>query len=657
MIKLCKSLDSAFLDGFEMTVVSSDRPVDNKLSFVRHPSAFIRQENRGFSEVLGGFTPASGETFVTDEFGNVGIAALGTGRFVTVWSDLFDGLIIGQIFNSDGTPFGGEITVSTNSEKQGFPFVTELEGGAFLVTWTREIFDAPNEIYARLYDSSGAAVGGEFLVAEAAGFTGTQGGVESVDAFSDGGFLITWSNLPADETQRIFISQVYAADGTPTGVPFETGGIAAALAGGGIAAIGRTPFDADRTGPIVRLFNQAGEQVVNDIFLDGFQGRLDIAPLDDGGFVVVGGEFTSEGEAGLSKVVAQIFDANGLARGPEIRVSEMTLEFVSPSVESLAGGGFLVSWTAFDAALETDVYGRVFDRHGLPLGPETLINETATGDQRIAFEGEAATQLSDGQLVFLWEGEGVGAPSGATFFRRFMLEADNCGISTLGNGTANLLAGTACSDTLLGKGGDDILAGRSGADILDGAAGSDWADYRDASAKVVAHLGKPSANSGDAAGDQYVSIENLRGSERNDRLLGDDLANRIEGLGKNDNISGRDGDDVLAGGLGRDTLKGGLGDDQFELASLEADDAEKIIDFDRAADLIALDRHVYQMTEVKPGHLVIGNAAGDANDRLIYDDTTGKLFFDADGTGAEAKVLIATFTGAPALSAGDFVVI
>ena len=45
------------------------------------------------------------------------------------------------------------------------------------------------------------------------------------------------------------------------------------------------------------------------------------------------------------------------------------------------------------------------------------------------------------------------------------------------------------------------------------------------------------------------------------------------------------------------------------------------------------------------------------DDRLIYDAATGKLFFDADGTGAEAQVLIATLSDAPVIGAGDFVVI
>ncbi|MBC7985841.1 MAG: hypothetical protein H7X93_04100 [Sphingomonadaceae bacterium] len=189
-------------------------------------------------------------------------------------------------------------------------------------------------------------------------------------------------------------------------------------------------------------------------------------------------------------------------------------------------------------------------------------------------------------------------------------------------------------------------------------AGSDWADYSSASDKVKADLKAPGSNTGDAAGDVYVSIEHLRGTGFKDVLLGDDFANRIEGLAKNDNISGRDGNDTLAGGAGKDTLKGGAGADRFVLASVNAADADKISDF-ASGDRIELDSALYGLpVGALPGNrFVTGTAAGDGNDRIIYNDANGKLYFDADGTGAQAQVLIATISNLATLSAGDFVVI
>ena len=46
-----------------------------------------------------------------------------------------------------------------------------------------------------------------------------------------------------------------------------------------------------------------------------------------------------------------------------------------------------------------------------------------------------------------------------------------------------------------------------------------------------------------------------------------------------------------------------------------------------------------------------------ANDRLVYDRSSGNLYWDADGSGAGAKLLFAVLENKPALDAGDFIVI
>lgn len=142
-----------------------------------------------------------------------------------------------------------------------------------------------------------------------------------------------------------------------------------------------------------------------------------------------------------------------------------------------------------------------------------------------------------------------------------------------GLGGADLLSGGAGNDLLYGGDGDDTLIGGVGVDRLEGGVGNDMVSYADATAAVRADLTTPGSNTGDAAGDTYVTVEDMEGSTFADTLAGDGGANRIFGLLGNDQIWGRAGNDVLYGGDGDDTMLGGTGSDTlfggagFDIAS------------------------------------------------------------------------------------------
>ena len=57
------------------------------------------------------------------------------------------------------------------------------------------------------------------------------------------------------------------------------------------------------------------------------------------------------------------------------------------------------------------------------------------------------------------------------------------------------------------------------------------------------------------------------------------------------------------------------------------------------------------------GAFRVGTTAVDASDRIIYNDDTGELFFDRDGTGAAAKVQFAELDTGLAMSNEEFFVI
>ncbi|MEI7445692.1 MAG: calcium-binding protein, partial [Burkholderiales bacterium] len=114
-----------------------------------------------------------------------------------------------------------------------------------------------------------------------------------------------------------------------------------------------------------------------------------------------------------------------------------------------------------------------------------------------------------------------------------------------------------------GGNGDDTLEGGAGADTLVGGSGTDTVSYSGAALGITASLADATANLGEAAGDTFDGIENLRGSSWDDVLAGDANANLLEGSSGSDALDGGAGNDTLTGGTGGDTLTGGAGVDTF----------------------------------------------------------------------------------------------
>jgi Ca2+-binding RTX toxin-like protein len=126
------------------------------------------------------------------------------------------------------------------------------------------------------------------------------------------------------------------------------------------------------------------------------------------------------------------------------------------------------------------------------------------------------------------------------------------------------LAGRDGADSLYGGAGNDTLTGGAGVDILDGGTGRDRASYREASSGVQIDLADPGQNTGEAAGDLYISLEEIEASQKADTLRGAALNDVFHGLDGSDLLEGRAGNDSLYGNDGNDTLVGGGGADRMD---------------------------------------------------------------------------------------------
>jgi Ca2+-binding RTX toxin-like protein len=231
----------------------------------------------------------------------------------------------------------------------------------------------------------------------------------------------------------------------------------------------------------------------------------------------------------------------------------------------------------------------------------------------------------------------------------------------LGN---DFLVGGSGNDTFFGGDGDDRMDGGAGDDILNGNTGRDTAIYSSATSGVIVNLGITTAqNTVGAGNDTLNSIERLMGSNFGDTLTGNTSNNVIYGQDGNDTVSGDAGSDVLYGGLGNDTLVGGAGQDNFifDTALNGLTNVDQIQDFTHAYDKVRLDSSVFTQAGavgvLDANAFHAGVAAADSSDRIIYDSTTGNIYYDADGDGAGTQVLFAHVTAGTLVTNSDFIVI
>jgi Ca2+-binding RTX toxin-like protein len=194
-----------------------------------------------------------------------------------------------------------------------------------------------------------------------------------------------------------------------------------------------------------------------------------------------------------------------------------------------------------------------------------------------------------------------------------------------------------------------------------------------------------------------IHIENLRltgsaaingvGNPLNNHMFGNAANNVLSGLsgidllsggGGNDHLNGGVGNDVLSGGAGNDFLDGGAGDDHLnggagvdrittgdghDIILFNSDvgaSIDRILDFTPGVDSIHLDKFLF--AGLAPGTLAVGQfviaaAAADADDHIIYNDTTGTLFFDQDGAGGTGQIAFCSLQSGLTPANTDFVVV
>lgn len=227
------------------------------------------------------------------------------------------------------------------------------------------------------------------------------------------------------------------------------------------------------------------------------------------------------------------------------------------------------------------------------------------------------------------------------------------------------LTGSSLSDILTGNAGNNVLNGGAGADSMTGGQGNDIYVVDNAGDRVteLSSAGVDTIQSSityslldtDGVGLNGGSVENLT-------LTG---AAAI-------NATGNGLSNTLTGNAGKNILTGGAGSDRFVFSTkMTATNFDTLTDFKvSGADKIVLDDDIFTalgITGTTAGAALtaskfqLGKTANDSGDRIIYDQVSGKLYYDADGntSGGLAAIqiaLIGTTTHAT-LASTDFLIV
>jgi serralysin len=164
--------------------------------------------------------------------------------------------------------------------------------------------------------------------------------------------------------------------------------------------------------------------------------------------------------------------------------------------------------------------------------------------------------------------------------------------------------------------------------------------------------------------------DTITGSDGNDSLSGGSNNDTLDGGAGSDVLWGASGNDTLVGGVGADILTGGTGDDLYEFIKVGSDGdlshygIDQITDFGKVAgntDHIGLDDALFTgigaTGTLNAAVFKLSTDVFDADDRIIYNQSTGALYYDVDGSGAGVAVQFAQLTAGTALTSSDFNVI
>jgi Ca2+-binding RTX toxin-like protein len=560
---------------------------------------------------------------------------------------------------------GNEFRVNTYEEDwQDEPVVTKLNDGGFVIAWRSYYFESSTYyVAAQRYDANGLPVGGELILD---GVAGSASEIKGITTLKDGGIAISFSYSPGG---------LLEPDETWVGV-FNTD-----------LSVRQAAFKV--AGPSASIFQTLNSETI---------------ALNSGGFLVVWGVDGTVSNASIdfNDVFAQRYDANGTATGAAFRLNSTVAEFDQDNLDvtTLGNGQTLVTWHS-EGSFPTpgvldanEIRGTLFSSAGDIIRSDFSIAQAngtvgdgadpyaitswgttggfalaryevtlGTGGNPTTFDVDLQLFRNDGSLYNAAPIKVVQATTGIIY---------DIDITELATGEIVVVWQTPVSP--LSQYSDDVQAriyDNKGKPL---SAVFDVPQFRLDTQEtpvitglvdggfVVSYMSEQADIDNDGiagrvfgrgtTGDDVMtvsSINYLAGLAGADTLTGNASANRIFGGTGVDILDGKGGNDYLVGGVGQDVFK-------FSSALSATSNVDKLGSVTSGWDSISLSKSIFASigSALTTSEFQLGTVADDANDYILYDKANGRLYYDADGSGAKAAVLFADLINGTTLRYTDF---
>lgn len=551
-------------------------------------------------------TYTTGTTLATLGYDMTRIQRLDNGRMAIVWGTDVAGTASEALNIATLDPLGKSrspvVTLDSvpNSKYLEQPKIAPTAAGGFVAVWNTDT-DARTsttngDTYGRVFSTYGASIADKFGMS-----TAMSGGEysPSVTRLGNGNFLSLWTDTLSTSglsTNTEIMGRYLSATGAPSGGEFRVNLVTSGMQAGTEAAT-------LANGGAVAIWATGSITLTGGIQASGLKGRL----------------VSSTGVLGTTEIA---IDSIGAGRNYDSKALD---------VISLANGGFVAVWKEYAGTLK-EIHFQRFTETGTKAGSEVTIESISGARDILHF---FTTELASGGFAIGWRLTAGGLPE-VNFIRQFNMSGVEVGAEQSLDTILTSKGVTRPYDMELMSDGNVMVFGYKGTTQI---------------ATQVIDFGTKAVYG-------TTSAETLYGrNSMNDTLRGD---------AGNDKLLGLTGNDKLYGGAGNDTLTGGAGYDTFvfDTALNAATNKDIITDYVASNDVIHLENAVFTALGTKTGALPwiafnysATGLAQDADDRILYNTSTGVISYDRDGTGSAAPIAFAVLTGKPLITAIEFQII